>query len=404
MLHRDTINIPVGDKTLKFETGKIARQANGSVLVHCNETIVFASACASPQAAEGIDFLPLKVDYQQKYSSAGRTAGGFLKREGRPSEAEIIVDRLIDRPLRPMFEEGYHNEVQILSYVFSFDGVNSPDVLAICAASAALTISDIPLIKPIGAVRIGLVNDQFIINPTLEEMEASELDLVLAGTEDAILMIEGFCDFLTEEQVLEAIEKGHAAIAIICQHLSAWREKIGRPKKRDSLRTISQEIHTAVHAAASTLVQSALQISSKQERDTLISEILQTVFKTIDPEGTADKQTKTDITLSFKTLQATLMRETILTQKKRIDGRGLKDIRFIDIEQSILPRTHGSSLFTRGETQALAVCTLGGENAAQRFENLLGENASRFYLQYFLKSLSELFLFVDYLKIRDEML
>lgn len=383
MLHRHTITVPVGDKTLKFETGKIARQANGAVLVHCNETIVFASACASPEAGEGVDFLPLKVDYQQKYSAAGRTAGGFLKREGRPSEAEILVNRLIDRPLRPMFEEGYHNEVQILSYVFSFDGIHAPDVLAICAASAALTISDIPLIKPIGAVRVGLINHQFIINPTLEEMKQSQLDLVLAGTEDAILMIEGFCDFLTEEQVLEAIEKGHAAIATICHHLTAWKEKIGRPKKLETLRRISHEINTAVHAAAKTLLQSALKISSKQERDKTFGEILQTVIKTIDPEGEAKAQTKADILISFKNLQSTLMREMILTDKKRMDGRGLKDIRFIDIEQSILPRTHGSSLFTRGETQALAVCTLGGENAAQRFEDLLGEGSSRFYLQYF---------------------
>ena len=383
MLHRHTITIPVGDKTLKFETGKIARQANGAVLVHCGETIVFASACASPQAAEGIDFLPLKVDYQQKYSSAGRTAGGFIKREGRPSEAEILVNRLIDRPLRPMFEEGYHNEVQILSYVFSFDGTHSPDVLAICAASAALVISDIPLIKPIGAVRIGLVDGQFIINPTLEEMKKSQLDLILAGTEDAILMIEGFSDFLTEEQVLEAIEKGHQAITTICQHLAAWRETLGQPKKLDTLRKIPQAIDTAVHAAAKTLLESALRISSKQEREKVVAEILQTVIKTIDPEKSANKQTQTDILLSFKNLQSHLMREMILTEKKRIDGRGLKDIRAIDVEQSILPRTHGSSLFTRGETQALAVCTLGGENSAQRFEDLLGENSSRFYLQYF---------------------
>lgn len=383
MLHRDTINIPVGDKTLKFETGKIARQANGAVLVHCGETIVFASACASPAAAEGVDFLPLRVDYQQKYSSAGRTAGGFLKREGRPSEAEILVNRLIDRPLRPMFEEGYHNEVQILSYVFSFDGVHAPDVLAICAASAALTISDIPLIKPIGAVRIGLIQNKFVINPTIEEMKDSRLDLILAGTEDAILMIEGFCDFLTEEQVLEAIEKGHAAIATICHHLTAWREKIGRPKKLETLRRIPHEINTAVHAASAVLLESALKIASKQEREIAIGEIKETVIKTIDPTGAADKQTKTDILMSFKNLQSTLMREMILTDKRRIDGRGLKEIRFIDVEQSVLPRTHGSSLFTRGETQALAVCTLGGQNAAQRFEDLLGEGASRFYLQYF---------------------
>jgi len=192
MLHRETITVHVGKQTLKFETGKIARQANGSVMVHCGETVVFASACASPAAAEGVDFLPLRVDYQEKYSSAGRTAGGFIKREGRPTEREILVSRLIDRPHRPMFEEGYHNEVQLLSYVFSYDGIHIPDVLAICACSAALVISDIPLVKPIGAVRMGLIDEEFIVNPTAEEMKKSRLDLVLAGTEDAILMIEGF--------------------------------------------------------------------------------------------------------------------------------------------------------------------------------------------------------------------
>ena len=383
MLHRHTITVPVGDKQLKFETGKIARQANGAVLVHCEETIVFASACASPEAGEGVDFLPLRVDYQQKYSSAGRTAGGFLKREGRPTESEILVNRLIDRPLRPMFEEGYHHEVQILSYVFSFDGVHFPDVLAVCAASAALVISDIPLIKPVAAVRVGLIKNQFIINPTLEEMKESQLDLVLAGTEDAILMIEGFCDFLTEEQILEAIQKGHAAIATICHHLAAWREKIGRPKKVETLRRIPQEINNAVHAASAVLLESALQITLKQEREKAIAEIKETVMKVVDPEGKADKQMQADILISFKNLQSTLMREMILNKNRRIDGRGLKDIRFIDVEQSILPRTHGSSLFTRGETQALAVCTLGGQNSAQRFEDLLGEGSSRFYLQYF---------------------
>lgn len=382
MLHRHTITVPVGEQTLKFETGKIARQANGAVLVHCGETIVFASACSSPSAAEGVDFLPLKVDYQQKYSAAGRTAGGFLKREGRPSETEILVSRLIDRPLRPMFPEGYHNEVQILSYVFSFDGLHNPDVLAICAASAALTISDIPLIKPVGAVRVGLIENKFVINPTIEQMKESSLDLILAGTEDAILMIEGFCDFLTEEQVLQAIEKGHAAISSICHHLTAWREKIGIQKKLETVRTIPHEIDKAVHAASMLLLQSALKISSKQERDKTVEEIKATVMKTLDPEGVAQSQTKTDILRSFKNLQSTLMREMILTEQKRMDGRGLKDIRLIDIEQSILPRTHGSSLFTRGETQSLAVCTLGGQNSAQRFEDLLGEGASRFYLQY----------------------
>jgi polyribonucleotide nucleotidyltransferase len=383
MLHRETITIHVGKKTLKFETGKIARQANGSVMVHCDETIVFASACAAPTAAEGVDFLPLRVDYQEKYSSAGRTAGGFIKREGRPTERETLVCRLIDRPLRPMFEEGYHNEIQVLSYVFSYDGVNIPDVLAICASSAALVISDIPLVKPIGAVRVGFIDGEFVINPTFEEMKKTRLDLVLAGTEDAILMIEGFCDFLDESQVLEAIEKGQAAISIICKHLEAWRKKVGKQKKLDTIRKTPHEVENAVRASASSLLESALRISGKQEREKTLSEIQATVMSKLLPTGTESKQMKTDALLAYKNLQSSLMRKMILEEGRRIDGRKLNEIRPIDIEQSILPRTHGSSLFTRGETQTLAVCTLGGETSAQRYEDLNGEGLARFYLQYF---------------------
>jgi len=381
-MHRETIEIPVGDKTLRLETGKIARQAGGAVLVHCGETVVFASACAAPEAAEGIDFLPLRVDYQEKYSAAGRTAGGFIKREGRPSEREILACRLIDRPLRPMFEEGYHNEVQVLSYVFSYDNIHAPDVLAICASSAALAISDIPLVKPVGAVRVGLINKQFIINPTADEIKQSELDLVLAGTEDAILMIEGFSNFLTEELVLEAIELGHAAIREICLAISGWAQKVGKPKNKEMLRRIPQEITHAVHNAAATLLESALRISKKQEREKTLAAIKAEVLASLLAADPASKQLKADVVLTYKNLQSSLMRKMILKEKKRIDGRALDEIRPIDIEQSILPRTHGSSLFTRGETQALAVCTLGGENSAQRFEDLHGEKTQRFYLQY----------------------
>ncbi|MBF8263851.1 MAG: pnpA [Parachlamydiales bacterium] len=381
-MQRDTITFTIGEKTLKFETGKIARQANGAVLVHCGESVVLATACASPTAQEGIDFLPLRVDYQEKYSSVGRTAGGFIKREGRPTEREILTCRLIDRPLRPMFEEGYHNEVQVLSTVFSYDGINTPDVLGICAASAALVISDIPLVKPIGAVRVGLIDSRFIINPTAEEIKKSSLDLVLAGTEDAILMIEGFCDFLTEEQVIEAIETGHHAIREICHQLSAWQKRIGRPKKRDTLHVVPKEVIEAVDKFCTHKLKDALKIALKQQRDLAIGVIQKDLYESLSSEENP-KFPKIDVQVAFKNLQSDLMRKMILTDKKRLDGRGLTDIRPIDIEQSILPRTHGSSLFTRGETQTIAVCTLGGGSNAQRFEDLHGEGTQRFYLQYF---------------------
>ena len=383
MLKRETITIPVGNKTIKLETGKVARQANGAVMLYCGDTVVFASACASPNASPDIDFFPLRVDYQEKYSSVGKTASGFIKREGRPAEREILACRLIDRPLRPMFEDGYYNEVQLLSYVWSYDGLHQPDVLAICASSAALVISDIPLVKPVGAVRMGLIEGQLVVNPDTEEMQNSKLDLILAGTEDAILMIEGYCDFLTEEQVLEAIEMGQKAIHDFCHQLNSWREKVGKPKNLTTLRKIPHEVNTAVHSAAATLLSSALRISSKQEREKALTEIKETVINTLLPQGEEQKHSKTDVLLSYKNLQSSLMRKMVLAEKKRIDGRSLTDIRHIDVEQAVLPRTHGSSLFTRGETQALAVCTLGGENTAQRFEDLHGEGSQKFYLQYF---------------------
>src|SRR5271155_2770010 len=243
---RKHMTVSVGGRDITFETGKIARQANASVVVRSGETILLTTACAADKASEETDFLPLRVDYQEKFSSTGKTLGGFLKREGRPSEKEILTCRLIDRPLRPMFEDGYFHEIQVLTTLFSYDGIHMPDPLAICAASAALVISDIPLIKPIAGVRVGLIDGQFIVNPTIQEMEKSTLDLILAGTEDAILMIEGYADFLTEEQILEAVDEGHAAIKIICEALLEWQKVVGKPKVRDDLRLPPQDLIDAM--------------------------------------------------------------------------------------------------------------------------------------------------------------
>ena len=212
-------------KEIILETGKIARQANGSVLLHAGDTTILSTACAAKQPMEDVDFLPLKVDYQEKFSSAGKTLGGFIKREGRLSTKEILISRLIDRSIRPLFIDGYYQDTQVLSYVYSYDPLNKPDVLSIISISAALTISDIPFIKPIGAVRVGYINEEFIINPTEEEVKKSSLDLLIAGSNDAILMIEGFCNFLSEEQVLKAIEIGHEAIKVICHGISEFAKK-----------------------------------------------------------------------------------------------------------------------------------------------------------------------------------
>lgn len=382
-MKRETISVTIGDQEITFETGKIARQANGAVLITSGETVIFTSVCADNEIKEDADFFPLRVDYQENFSAIGKTLSGFIKRQGRPTEKEILVSRLIDRPLRPMFEEGYYNEVQILSYVWSYDGVNMPEPLAICAASAALAISDIPFLKPIAAVRVGLVNGKFIINPSVEQLKSSKLDLLLAGSDDAILMIEGFCDFLTEEQVLEALALGHEAIKKICHTITAWRNHIGKQKHTAKIRKLPQDLLKEVEQLASPLLSPALRIHEKQRREEALHAIKETIQATLQPEGKEPIYSSNDIAAAFKEIQSKFLRHMIVSEDLRSDGRHSKQIRPIDIEQHILPRVHGSSLFTRGETQALAVCTLGGESMAQRFEDLHGESTSRFYLQYF---------------------
>ncbi len=382
-MQRDILSVNINGQEIIFETGKIARQAGGAVIVRCGETIVFSTACAAPNPDPKADFLPLRIDYQEKFSSAGKTVSGFIKREGRPAEREILVSRLIDRPLRPLFEKGYYNEVQVLSYVWSYDGVHSPDPLAICSASAALVISDIPLSKPVGAVRVGYLNGQFIVNPTIEQQRQSKLDLMLAGTEDAVLMIEGFCDFLTEEQVLEAIAVGHQSIKIICQALIQWQARVGKPKNHDNLRLIPKELYQEVESIANPLLEKALRISEKKKRESELSTVNQTVNEALFPKNAEPKYSAQDVNYVIKDVSSKMMRRMILNENLRSDGRQSTEIRPIDIEQGMLPRAHGSSLFTRGETQALAVCTLGGEGMAQRYENLEEEGSQRFYLQYF---------------------
>lgn len=379
---RKHISVSVGGREISFETGKIARQANAAVIVRCGETILLTTACATATASEDIDFLPLRVDYQEKFSSTGKTLGGFIKREGRPTERETLVCRLIDRPIRPLFEDGYHNEVQLLSYVYSYDGTHSPEPLAICGASAALVISDIPFIKPVGAVRVGMIGENFIVNPTIEEQKKSRLDLILAGTEEAILMIEGYADFLTEEQILAAVEEGHQAIRLICQTLSDWQKVIGKPKARGTLRVMPKELADEIYALTHQQLNQVLRIKEKKEREqatgVLANELLEKYLNQ-DPL----KYNKTTVLTVFKKIQSDILRKMILSESFRSDGRACDQVRPIDIEMSLLPRTHGSALFTRGETQSLAVCTLGSETMAQRSENLEGENNARFYLQYF---------------------
>ncbi len=375
------LRVSVGGKTLIFETGKIAKQANAAVTLRCEDTLLLTTVCSAPKPEDHIDFLPLRVDYQEKFSSAGKTLGGFIKREGRPSEKETLVSRLIDRPLRPLFEDGFYKETQVLSYVYSYDGVNSPEPLAICGASAALVLSDVPFIKPIGAVRVGLLGDRFVINPTIEEQKTSKLDLILAGSEDAILMIEGYADFLTEEQIMQAIEEGHSAIKEICKKLLEWQKAIGKPKNREHIKLAPKELEDELLKKYEKKLQEIFRIKEKQIRQQAIDTLEAEVTELYLPKEDA-LYTPLAVSSSFKKAQAHIMRQMILKEKVRVDGRSCTEIRHISVEQGLLPRTHGSSLFTRGETQALAVATLGGENMSMRYEDLNGDWTRKFYLQY----------------------
>ena len=382
-LKRTTVSVTVDGKEITFETGKIARQAGGAVLVRLGDTLVFNSACAASEAAEDASFFPLRVDYQEKFSSAGKTLGGFIKREGKQSEKETLMSRLIDRPLRPMFEDGYFNEVQVLSFVWSYDGSNPAEALAICGASAALAISDIPLIKPIAGLRVGLIDGKLIANPNLEEMKVSKLDLLIAGTADAVLMIEGFADFLTEDQVMEAIEFGHKWIGEICKAIEKLQSLVGKPKNRGTVKKIASDLLQDVETVAEPVLKDALRIKEKQKREDALAAVDATVMEKLLEKGEDAKYNKKEIQKAIKAVTSKFMRHMILQDKIRSDGRGTTEVRMIDIEQSILPRAHGSSLFTRGETQSVSVCTLGGESMGQRYEDLDGDGTRRFYLQYF---------------------
>ena len=373
-------SVSIHGKTITFESGKIARQANGSVVVRCGDTIVLATACSSPDPLPDVNFLPLRVDYQEKFSSVGKTVSGFIKREGKPTERETLVSRLIDRPIRPMIEEGYHHDLQLLSFVLSYDNEHLPDTLAICACSAALCLSDVPLIKPIAAVRVGLIDGKYIVNPSIDQLKNSLLDVVIAGTHEAVLMIEGSCAFLTEEQVLEAISVGHKAIAEICDTLLSFQKLHGKEKRRDTLHVLEPDLLSIVSEKALPVLELASKTPGKKEQGAIIA----TATKQLLEELTQNEQySKKSVEAAFDKVSSDFMRKAIFDTGIRRDGRNPTQIRPIYIEQGLLPRTHGSSLFTRGETQSLAICVLGGDQMAQKYEDLHGEGNQRFYMQYF---------------------
>ena len=379
----ETVSTAFGKATLTLETGKLAKQANGSILVRYGDTVVLVAATADKGSGVGADFFPLSVHYVEKAYAAGRIPGGFFKREGRLSESETLTSRLIDRPLRPSFDENYLAETMIMATVLSSDQDNAPDIAAMIGASAALCVSDIPFYQPIGGIRVGRINGEFVVNPTPAELEESELNIIMAASKDAILMVEGEAKEVSEEVMLDALWFGQEQVQPIIRIQEELMQRCGKPKREVAMPEIDEELHTKVTAASQPKLVEALQITEKQERyqrlDAVVDEVLAEVF----PEGSEPSndyigQAKS----SISSVKKKVMRERILKDQIRIDGRGPKDIRQIDCEARILPRAHGSALFTRGETQALGVVTLGTKEDEQLIDSLHGVSYRNFMLHY----------------------
>ncbi|HZU22771.1 MAG TPA: polyribonucleotide nucleotidyltransferase, partial [Terriglobales bacterium] len=370
-----------GGKTLSFETGRLAKQAHGSAVVRFADTVVLATAVANPEPREGIDFFPLTVDYREYTYAGGRIPGGFIKREGRPSEREILTSRQIDRPVRPLFQEGFRNETQVIAFVLSADTENDPDTAALNAASAALTISDIPFLGPIGAVRVGLKDGHFIINPTYEERREGLLNLMVAGTSEGIVMIEAGASEVSEDTVVDAIEFAHAEIKKICAKISELAQKVGNKKRAVTPPEFDEKYLKELRSKYGERLTDALNTEKhpKAESYAKVKEIKKELKESFTDE---QEEERTRALRYFETLRERIFREQVIGQRRRPDGRAFDQIRPIWIETGILPRTHGSAIFTRGETQALVTTTLGTTDDVQRLELFEGEAKKRFMLHY----------------------
>lgn len=373
--------IELNGKTFSLEAGRFARQANGAVMVSFGDTKVLAVAVAADEAIVGQDFLPLSVEYREKYSAVGKIPGGFIKREGKPTEKEILSARLIDRPIRPLFPKGYMNETQVVVQVYSSDQEHDPDVIGAVGASAALAISDIPFEGPIGEVRVCLLGDQFIVNPTYKEVEESKLEIVVAGTEDSILMVEGEAKEVSEETMLEAIKFGHEHIKKLVALQKELVEEIGRAKKEVVTYPEEEEIIKVVRELCYDKINQIIHTPSSKEvrRDSLKQVNLETI------EALKERFPEREFLIkgAIHDLERELMRKMILEENIRLDGRGPKDIRPIYCEVGLLPRTHGSALFTRGETQSLTTLTLGTKLDEQLVEGLLPEETTKKFMLHY---------------------
>ena len=370
-----------GGKSLNFETGRIAKQAPGAALVKMGDVVVLATAVASPEPKEGIDFFPLTVDYREYTYAGGRIPGGFIKREGRPSEREILTSRQIDRPIRPLFPEGFRNETQVIALVLSADTENDPDVAAINAASCALALSDIPFNGPVGAVRVGLVDGQMIANPTYTEMRESKLNIMVVGTKDGIVMIESGAKEVTEDQVVDAIDFAHAEIKKICATISEFASSAGKAKREVAAVEFDEKYYKDLQKKIGAQLADALDTKKypKIESYTKVAE-LQKQLKAELPED--DEEAAAKLEKYYEILRERIFREQVTKQRVRPDRRQFDEIRTITIETGVLPRTHGSALFTRGETQALVTTTLGTSEDVQRIERYEGETKRSFMLHY----------------------
>lgn len=370
--------IELGRKKLTLETGKIARQADGAIIATCGETVVISTVVGAKKVDPETDYFPLQVNYQEKYYAAGKIPGGYFKREARPTESETLISRLIDRPIRPLFPENFRNEVQILPTVLSYDKENEADILSIIASSAALAISGLPFQGPIAASRVGYINNNYVLNPSKEELKESKLDLVVAGTKDAVLMVESEASSLTEKQMLDAIKFGHEKFIPVIKAIESLAKKSSNKAWKIEEKDYSK-LKNKISKELTKDLEKAFSEKDKKKRSELVnlaSEKCKSLF-----EGD-DTYSELEISLQLKNLEKDIVRTKILKSKKRIDGRGLSDVRPIKCEVGVLPRTHGSALFTRGETQALVTTTLGTTEDEQRIESLEGQKRVRFMLHY----------------------
>jgi polyribonucleotide nucleotidyltransferase len=372
-------DIQVGRQTLSIETGRLAKQADGSVLVRSGDTVVLVTACAAANPREGIDFLPLTVDYKEYTYASGRIPGGFFKREGKPTEKEVLTSRLIDRPIRPLFPSGWRHETQIIALVLSADTENDSDVLAITGASAALALSSIPFTRTIAGVRVGLIDGEFIINPTFAQRRESRLDLIVAGSKDAIVMVEAGAREVSEEDVVQALERAHVAIREIIAGIDAMAAEAGKKKVEVKSKEFGKEFYREVEEKAYGPLADAMRIQDKLTNYATVDQVLADLIASI-PD--AEVERRSHAKAIFKELKEKVMRDEALQRGKRLDGRSFDQIRPIAIEVGVLPRTHGSSVFTRGETQALVTATLGTAEDQQKIETMDGEQWKRFMLHY----------------------